>query len=218
MIERPDPHDWGLYVIADADLASPASYPEIARQVFQGGARVLQLRDKKTPFEELVKTGRLLRALADEYGAALIVNDNPYLAREIDADGVHLGQEDTPVEIAREIVGPEKLIGLSTHNAFQAIQAQSLEVDYIGLGPIYATKTKKQPHPPLGGKVVRWAARDLRVPFVCIGGINLQNLEPLLEAGAMNFAVISAIMSSGDIEGSTRSLVEAIQRHRATKV
>ncbi len=114
----------GLYVITDRRLARNRSYVDIVKAVVVGGAKIIQLRDKTTPFEDLLKIGPTLRSIAAEFGALLIVNDNPYLAKEINADGVHLGQTDMPPDIAREILGKKKLIGLSTHNKMQVLSAQ----------------------------------------------------------------------------------------------
>jgi thiamine-phosphate pyrophosphorylase len=209
-LEKKALHSLGLYPITDKALAGNRPYVEIVREVLLGGARIVQLRDKRTPFEELVEIGRALVVLVREFDALLIVNDNPYLAREIDADGVHLGQLDMPVDIAREVVGREKIIGLSTHSKEQAIVAQFMDVDYIGIGPIFPTTTKVSEHAPLGCGVVRWAARALETPFVAIGGINRENICEVVEAGARNVAVISAIMAAENIRDATRSFIEAI--------
>lgn len=187
------------------------SYPEIVLQALRGGARIIQLRDKTTSLEELIKIGRRLKSLTAEYNALFIVNDNPYLAQAIGADGVHLGQLDMPVDIAREIVGKDKIIGLSTHNFRQITNAvKQGEVDYIAIGPIFPTDTKKQEYPPLGVEVLRWAATNLSLPFVAIGGINKHNIVEVVEAGARLVAVISAVMQAPDITQATQELCEII--------
>jgi thiamine-phosphate pyrophosphorylase len=137
----------------------------------------------------------------------VLVNDNPYLARDGHADGVHLGQTDCPVEIARDILGPDRLVGLSTHTRLQALRAQEGPVDYIGLGPVFRTDTKRSHYLPLGLTTVRWAAANLRVPFVAIGGITHDNLADVLAAGARHCAMISAIMGSEDIAAAAREFV-----------
>ncbi|MCD6386098.1 thiamine phosphate synthase, partial [Candidatus Sumerlaeota bacterium] len=195
----------GLYVITDRRLAGGCEYLKIVRAVLLGGARIIQLRDKETPFEELVKVGKKIKNLCAEFNATLIVNDNPYLAREIDADGVHLGQTDMPVDIAREIIGKDKIIGLSTHNYKQITQAMMMdEVDYIGIGPIFPTSTKKSEYPPVGLKILRWAAENCHLPFVAIGGINKENIAQVLATGTKLIAVVSAVMSAPDITTATR--------------
>lgn len=199
--------NWNLYVITDIGMAAPRSYHQIFHEILLGGANVVQLRDKTTPFEILVDVGRKVKPLCEEFGAALIVNDNPYLAKEINADGVHLGQEDMPVDIAREIVGDEKLIGLSTHTKTQAMMSMLMDVDYIGVGPIFPTLTKKQIYEPLGLSMIGWASREIRIPFVPIGGINSKNISDVWRIGKRAPAVVSAIMKAPDLTAATQSLI-----------
>jgi thiamine-phosphate pyrophosphorylase len=200
----------GLYAILD-QTTSGIPHREAARQVLAGGAKTLQLRDKVATFEELMAVGRELLHLTREAGALLIINDNPYLAREIDADGVHIGQEDMPADIAREIVGPDRLVGLSTHNRKQARAAESLPVDYIGIGPIYRTATKRSDYPVMSAEFVRWVAKSIRLPHVAIGGITLERVPEIRQVGGTRAAVISDIMASDNIELRTRQFIEAFE-------
>lgn len=202
----------GLYVITDIKMAGERSYAEIVRSTLLGGARIIQLRDKITPFSELVEIGKELKRLATEFDALLIVNDNPYLAGEIDADGVHLGQRDMPVDIAREIIGKGKIIGLSTHNRQQIKQAIAMpEIDYIGIGPIFPTRTKESEFPTLGVEIVSWAKENVSLPFVAIGGINKDNIAEVVKAGARLVAVVSAVMKAEDITAATRELLNIME-------
>ncbi len=210
--------NWNLYVITDLRMAAPRSYHQIVREVLLGGANVIQLRDKTTPFETLVEVGRKLKSLFAEFGATFIVNDNPYLAKEIDADGVHIGQEDIPVDIAREIVGADKIIGLSTHTKQQAIQAMFLDVDYIGVGPIFPTITKQTPYAPLGVEMIKWIAREVRLPFVAIGGVSAQNITQVSTAGPGAPAMVSAVMKAPDLTVATYELIHIIEKARRLKV
>ncbi len=200
---------WGLYPILDTAIAG-VPHVEAARQVLQGGAKVIQLRDKTSTFEELLEIGTELRSLTREAGAALIVNDNPYLAREIDADGVHLGQEDFPPYFAREILGPEKIIGLSTHSRQQALAAVYQPINYLAIGPVYGTKSKKSEYDPLGVDLVEWVTVHVHLPVVAIGGITKTRIRDLITAGVENVAVISEIMSAPDLAARTRELVEEV--------
>ena len=206
--------NWNLYVIADLGMAAPRTYVQIIREVLLGGGNVLQIRDKTTPFEDLVEIGRKIKPLFDEFGASLIVNDNPYLAKEINANGVHLGQEDIPVDIAREILGEDKIIGLSTHTKQQAIQALYLDVDYIGLGPIFKTSTKKSRYAPLGIKMIEWMTREISLPVGPIGGISKYNIAEVCKSGRNTPAVISAVMKEKDLTAATRDLIEIINQVR----
>lgn len=205
---------WNLYVITDLALAAPRNYIQIIREVLMGGANVIQIRDKTTPFEELIDIGCKIKPMFEEYGATLIVNDNPYLVKEIDADGVHLGQEDIPVDIAREIVGPGKLIGLSTHTKAQAIHAMFLDVDYIGVGPIFPTSTKESQYAPLSVSMIKWVSREIKLPFVPIGGINPDNIKEVCLSGGTAPAVVSAVMKTNNFTEATRELINAINEAR----
>ncbi len=198
----------GLYVILDRAI-SGLDHFTAAQRVLEGGARVIQLRDKMAPFEELVAVGRDLVQAANEYDALLIVNDNPYLAAEMDAHGVHIGQEDIPADIAREIIGPDRLLGLSTHNRRQARAAEDQPVDYIGLGPIFRTLTKKSTNPIMSVEFVRWASKSIRLPQVAIGGVTLERIPELREAGGQRAAVISDLMAAPDITARTREFLDA---------
>lgn len=201
---------WGLYVITDSQIAG-RPHAEIAEAALCGGARVIQLRDKKATFEDLLLIGHQIRALTTQHGAMFIVNDNPYLAREVDADGVHVGQEDFPVEIVRDIMGPDRIVGLSTHTSMHVLQAAKLPVDYIGIGPVYATTSKVGPWPVVGTNFLKWAVETSRVPVVAIGGITAERVPEIAATGSPNFALIADLMKAQDIEAKTRELVEAFK-------
>jgi thiamine-phosphate pyrophosphorylase len=143
--------------------------------------------------------------------AAFIVNDHPDIAMAVDADGVHLGQDDLPVEEARKLMGGSRIIGVSTHSVEQARAAQSAGADYIGFGPIFTTKTKDAgPHRGIEG--LREVRKAVKLPVIAIGGINGGNLDNALEAGADGVAVISAILAAPDLHEAARGMVDRIQR------
>jgi len=198
---------WGIYALTDREMAGGQTHTEIGRQLIEGGVHVIQVRDKTTPYETLLEDTQQLVSLARPRGVSIIVNDNPYLARDADADGVHLGQNDCPVAIARDIVGPDRLIGLSTHTRLQALRAQTMSVDYVGLGPIFASQTKPQSYLPLGLNTVRWAAATLRIPFVAIGGITEETIADVLAAGARHCAMVSALMKGDNIATTAQHFV-----------
>jgi thiamine-phosphate pyrophosphorylase len=208
--------NWNLYVITDINMAAPRSYPGIIREVLMGGANVIQLRDKSTPFENLVDIGKKIKPLFEEFGATFIINDNPYLAKEINADGVHIGQDDIPVDIAREIVGDDKIIGLSTHSKMQALNALSLDVDYIGIGPVFPTSTKPLSK-SLGIDIIKWADDVIPIPFVPIGGINKENISEISKICNTSPALVSAVMKSSDISEATSDLINIIKEARQIK-
>ncbi|MCX7017316.1 MAG: thiamine phosphate synthase [Candidatus Sumerlaeota bacterium] len=201
---------WGLYAVVDPEHCAGRDPLALARAVLENGAGILQLRDKKsTPAERQRLAGELL-ALCREFGVPFLVNDFVLLAWRIGADGVHLGQGDLAVDEARKILGPNRLIGLSTHNREQALRGLRSGADYLGFGPMYATGTKVQEHPPLGLEQARWAAETLTLPFVAIGGITPERAADLARCGVKNVAAISALFAVGDPGAAARAFVKAV--------
>ncbi len=166
---------------------------------------ILQLRDKHAPARDLLDAARRARRRCAERGVLFIVNDDPRLARAAAADGVHLGQDDMPLATARAILGPDLLIGLSTHTPGQIDAARG--VDYIGVGPVHATPTKPG-RAPVGTELVRHAAAHARVPFFAIGGIDAANVAAVRAAGAERIAVVRAIAAADDPPAAARALRE----------
>lgn len=171
----------------------------------RGGVDIVQLRMKDADEAEIVRAGRRFRRATERHGALLIVNDRPDLAGEIDADGAHVGQDDVAIAHARELVGPERLLGLSTHTTAQIDAASSAEIDYIGVGPVHETPTKPG-RPAVGHELVGYAARRAQVPFFAIGGISAINIGGVREAGAQRVAVVRALTSADDPEAAARQL------------
>ena len=196
-----------LYPIVDT-LGEPArSYVELARAILAGGAPLLQLRVKDQPTRRFVEIAREVKALADRGNAQLIINDRTDIAKLVDAAGVHLGQQDLPTAAAREILGPGKVIGVSTHNLAQAEAAVREGIaDYIGFGPIYPTTSKDRPDPVQGLEGLRAVRRHVALPIVAIGGITTTTLPEVLAAGADAVAMISEIVWAADVAGKVRSL------------
>ncbi|MFI4992285.1 MAG: thiamine phosphate synthase [Solirubrobacterales bacterium] len=196
-----------LYLVCDArELA------EVLPAAIAGGVEIVQLREKNLPDDELLVLADAARGLCERLGALLIVNDRPLVAREIGADGVHVGQEDMPVAEVRELVGPEMLIGLSTHAPQEIDSVDSELVDYIGVGPVHETPTKLG-RPAVGTELVRYAAAHAPVPFFAIGGLNAQNVGDVLEAGASRIVVLRAIAAAEDPEFAARELRELLDAH-----
>ena len=189
-----------LYAIADAAFGNPV---EIARQLFDGGARLVQIRNKRASASELMRQVEEILPFVPA-GFRLIVNDRLDVALLTQAHGVHLGQEDLPAEHARRILGTSAFIGVSTHNMAQALQADGLPVDYIAVGPIYATTSKDNPSPVLGLEKLREICRAVRKPVVAIGGITVERAPEVYGAGAGSVAVISDILKAKNICDRTR--------------
>ncbi len=190
---------------------------DVCEAALRGGANVIQLREKELPDGELLARAGLLRELTTRHAALLIINDRPDIARIVDADGVHLGQTDMPVFAAREIVGPNRLIGMSTHSIDEARAAITERPDYLGIGPMFASPTK--PHVAVqGSKLLAEIAAISAVPLVAIGGITAANAGQLFEAGAqaksLSVAVCQSIISADDPEAAARE-VATIMAHNS---
>ena len=185
----------GLYLITDTAIILGLPLQEAIQKAILGGLKFLQYREKNLTPSISYEVAKVQRRIAQEAGVIFIVNDDVSLALAVEADGVHLGQEDLPIREARKILGGQGLIGISTHSVQEALAAEKDGADYIGLGPIYHTTTK-QTRPPLGCGIIREVKEKVRIPIFAIGGINLINLKEVLEAGATGVALISAILTS----------------------
>lgn len=187
--------------------------PDLLREAIAGGVDVVQLREKQLPDDELVAVANAARALCERLGALLIVNDRPLVAREVGADGVHVGQDDMPVAEVRELVGPDMLIGLSTHAPQEIDAVDAGLVDYIGVGPIHETPTKPG-RPAVGLELVHYAAAaHAPVPFFAIGGLRAGNLAEVLDAGAARVCVLRAITEAEEPQSAARELRDLIDAH-----
>jgi thiamine-phosphate pyrophosphorylase len=189
--------------------AGARELPTLLRAAIAGGVEIVQLREKHMRNEELVSEATAARALCAELGALLIVNDSPWVAREAGADGIHVGQEDIPPAQVRELVGPEMLIGLSTHSPAQIDAVDASVVDYIGVGPIHETPTKPG-RQAVGLELIRHAAAHAPVPFFAIGGLHAGNVGDALDAGATRVCVLRAIAAAEDPERTARELRERL--------
>ena len=197
-------HKIRLYVLISSKIAT-RSVKETAELVINGGADAIQLREKAISDSDFISLAGEVRDLTAKRGTLLIINDRVNVARELNADGVHLGQKDISVSAARDIIGNEKVIGVSTHNIIQARQALKDGADYIAIGPVYTTSTKDY-EPSVGLKVVQEVSREINIPVFAIGAITLENLDDVVKAGALRVAVCSVLISSKDISSSTRRL------------
>ncbi len=189
----------GLYVILDPSVSPDRPLLEILKTSVQAGAKLFQYRNKTASMKVAYEVALALRKIAHELGALFIVNDRCDLALAVDADGVHLGQGDLPLHLARTVMGPNKLIGLSTHNVEQVAAGSTVGADYLGFGPIF-TPGSKTDHDPVVGTAGLKAIHELtRLPIFAIGGITLNNVEDVIRAGANGVAVISAVLRASDI-------------------
>jgi thiamine-phosphate pyrophosphorylase len=196
---------FGLYVI----LTDPvAGYEHCAEAAVKAGVKVLQLRMKYMPFARVLEVAKAIKQITAGTGTLFIVNDDVRIAGEVDADGVHLGQEDMSLPEARALWNePGKIYGLSTHNKEQVKRALDLKPDYIGVGPVYKTPTKEKPDPVLGLNRMGHIIQATSLPAVAIGGITLDNIKEVLGAGAINFAAVRAIMESENPAGVIKAFM-----------
>ncbi|NOZ25290.1 MAG: thiamine phosphate synthase [Nitrospirae bacterium] len=197
----------GICFITDSRL-SVLGVEDTVRIVLDAGVRWIQYREKTLSRRDLFLQAERLRTLTQEYRAVLTINDHADIALAVDADGVHLGQDDLPLTAARKIMG-EKDVGISTHDIEQALEAWRNGADYIGFGPVFETSTKEA-GTPRGLSLLRETASSIDIPVVAIGGINLENLREVLRHGAAAVAVASGILESSDLYSTARNFVNIV--------
>ncbi len=182
----------------------------VSKALLAAGVRLFQYRHKNGSSRELYEASRAIVAEVRRAGGILIVNDRADVARVVGADGVHVGQDDLPVEMARDILGPGKFVGTSAHALAQVREADRSSADYIAFGPIFPTQSKERPDPVVGLEGLREARNATRKPLVAIGGINLENAPRVIEAGADCVAVIGDLLHAPDITRRARQFLEAL--------
>ena len=200
-----------LYVIIDRAASGGRDVVDIASAAIRGGADVLQFSDKTASDSASLKDAECLLSVTRRAGVPLIINDRVDVAHAVGADGVHLGQEDLPLAAARRILGFERLIGQSTHSLEQACTAAAEGADYIGCGPIFPTPTKPDSG-SVGTALIRPVIQAVRIPVVCIGGIDAGNIAQVLEAGADCVAVVRAVSAAEDPEAAARALKHQLEQ------
>lgn len=198
----------GIYGITAEKYSCGRSTVEVAKAMIEGGIAVLQYREKRATKSQraMLDECRQLRELTKAAGIPFIVNDHVDLALLVEADGVHVGQDDLPVAEVRRLVGPDRIIGLSTHSPAQAAAAVAAGADYIGVGPIFATATKEDVCAPVGLGYLDHVVRSIPLPFVAIGGIKEHNLAEVARHGATTVCLVTAIVGATDIAATVRRL------------
>jgi thiamine-phosphate pyrophosphorylase len=204
-----------IYAITDAALSLGRSLETVAAALLAADVKILQYREKRKKARDKLDECRLLRAMTREAGACFIVNDHPDLALLAEADGVHVGQEDLPVGEIRRLAGEALLIGVSTHSPAQAAQAAADGADYIGVGPLFATRTKEDVCDPVGLEYLdHVAACHGSLPFVAIGGIKLQNIGLVVSRGASCCCLVSELVGAPDIPARVAQVRRAMRQGR----
>ncbi len=203
----------GLYVITDKKLIPRNRFIETVEKAVRGGTRIIQLREKDAPEEEIIRLGKGLLEITRRYRIPLIINDSPEIAKEVGADGVHLGKEDLEISDARRILGSEGIIGVSCYGDIErGLWAEREGADYLAFGTPFFTPTKPE-RKPTPFEVVREAKRKIKtIPIFAIGGITKDNVASVLETGVDGIAVITAVFNSGDPEDAARSLAEFFEK------
>ena len=199
-----------IYPVTCERLSAGRSNLEVLHAIIEGGARVIQLREKEYSGKDLYQLALQFREITSRAGVLLLINDHLDIAMAVAADGVHLGQDDLPLEKVRKLAGGEMFIGLSTHSPAQAEAAVRLGVDYIGVGPIFATNTKKDVCDPVGLEYLDYVVRNIRLPFVAIGGIKEHNIAEVYRRGARCIALVTEIVGAPDIGVKVHALRAAI--------
>lgn len=204
------PHHFGFYAI----LTDPMlGYETCGKILVDGGVPFLQLRMKDQPVDTVRRTAEMLRKITEGSETLFIVNDDPHLAFDCSADGVHLGQDDMSIAEARVILGSEAIIGLSTHSPLQVTAACKEQPSYIGVGPVFPTPTKKIADPAIGLSGMKAMLELATVPAVAIGGIDLSNIEQVMENGAQNFCMVRQFTMSEEPELTLQLIMDAYRRY-----
>lgn len=203
--------NYALMYVTDDSIADNSAFFHTLEAALKGGATIIQLREKNRDTKTFYKRALKAKQLCAKYQIPLIINDRLDIALAIDADGIHLGQTDMPAEIARKLIGPQKIIGLSVSNTTQVNVAKNLPIDYIGISPIFATNSKVDHlDSPVGIEGLKKIRKDFSKPITCIGGINSTNTAEIIENGSDGIAVISAISKATDPEKATKQLKDLI--------
>jgi len=200
-----------LYAIIDPARAGGRLPAVVARELLSAGVRLIQFRDKHASSRQLYEICVELKELLRDCGCNLVVNDRADVARATDVEGVHLGQSDLPVEMARRVLAPGQWIGCSTHSLNQVVEADRTTADYIAFGPIFPTASKENPDPVVGLEGLREARRATGKPLVAIGGITLRNACEVLGAGADSVAVIGDLLNAPDLQARAREFLSVLE-------
>ena len=202
-----------FYLVTDSGLSKKGTLSDVEKAV-AAGCRIIQYREKSISTKDMILEAEQIKALCGSE-SIFLVNDRVDVALAVDADGVHIGQDDMPMATARELLGPDKIIGLTVHNVEEALEAERMGADYVGLSPIFNTSTKKDAGDGIGPESIRPVKDAIKIPIVAIGGINKQNSESVIIGGADSLVAISAIVCSDDVEKETREFIDLIQRTRS---
>ncbi|WP_320169617.1 thiamine phosphate synthase [Maridesulfovibrio sp.] len=210
-ITRENILDTDIYCLTALKFSKGRSNIEVVREMLDNGIKLIQYREKEIKSGQKYRECLEIRKMTREAGAAFIVNDDIDLAMMVEADGVHIGQEDFPVQAVRRLVGEKMAIGLSTHTPEEALGAVEAGADYIGVGPIFRTFTKDDVVDPVGFEYLDWVVKNINIPFVAIGGIKEHNIAEVMGRGARCAALVTEIVGADDIGEMIKKLRSAIK-------
>ena len=200
-----------LYAVTDRSWTGEKSLYEQVEQTLKGGTTIVQLREKELSYEDFLQEGKEIQKLCKEYDVPFVINDNVELAKELDADGVHIGQDDMTISDARKIIGNDKILGVSVQTVEDAIYAEKEGADYLGVGAVFSTSTKLDAV-DVSYQMLKEICAAVKIPVVAIGGINKNNILDLQNSGICGVAVISAIFAEENIFEATKNLVKLTEQ------
>lgn len=205
--------DYSLYLVTDRDILSSSSLENAVESAIKGGCTVVQLREKTASSREFYNIALKIKAVTDHFGVPLIINDRVDIALAVDADGVHVGQSDIPASVVRNIIGCDKILGVSANDLCEAVSAQNAGVDYIGVGAMFATGTKTDAR-LTSMEELHLIRENINIPIVVIGGINKSTIPMFKGSGIDGIAVVSAIIGADDIESAAHEIKTMFKENR----
>lgn len=203
-----------FYLVTDSGISKKGTLSDVKESI-EAGCKIIQYREKNKSTKEMIDEAFEIKRVCSDR-AIFLVNDRIDVALAVDADGVHIGQEDMPIDTARKLLGADKIIGLTVHNVDEAIEAEKSSADYVGLGSIFDTSTKKDAGKGIGSARIREVKKAIKVPVVAIGGINKENCRSVVENGADSLVAISAVVCSDDVKKETSEFIEIIREIKNT--
>lgn len=203
--------DYSLYLVTDRSFLNGRSLSYCIEEAIKGGVTLIQIREKDCSTRDFLNVAKEIKKITDKYNVPLIINDRIDIAKAIDADGVHLGQDDMPLSIARKILGPDKIIGISAGNIKEALEAERNGADYLGIGAIFYTNSKKDIDTPIGLDGLKNITGKINIPSVAIGGVNASNATDVINSGVNGISVISAILNNKDIKFAAENLHKLVK-------
>jgi thiamine-phosphate pyrophosphorylase len=199
-----------FYLVTDSGLSKKGTLSDV-KEAVEAGCKIIQYREKNKSTKEMIDEASEIKRICSD-SAIFLVNDRIDVALAVDTDGVHIGQDDMPIEIAKKLLGPDKIIGLTVHNVDEAIEAEKKGADYVGLGSIFDTSTKKDAGKGIGPARIREVKNAITVPVVAIGGINEENCRSVIENGADSLVAISAVVCSDNVKRETSEFIDIIRK------